>query len=94
MKKKTEVVKESRRRDFKKTGYLVAVEPGKGEFGFASESDDFKFHFHKKWETDADRWIYVEKEEDLPEGVLERYTKTGRHKLGSNGFWNNETNIG
>lgn len=47
VKKKTEVVKEAEEEIYKKTGYLVAVEPGKGEFGFASESDAFKFHFHK-----------------------------------------------
>lgn len=43
--------------------------------------------------TDADRWIYVEKEEDLPEGVLERYTNRTA-QIGQYGFWNNETNIG
>lgn len=70
--KKTEVVKEAEEEIYKKNGYLVAVEPGKGEFGFASESDASNFIFTKMG-TDADRWIYVEKEEDLPEGVLERY---------------------
>ena len=71
VKKKTEVVKEAEEEIYKKTGYLVAVEPGKGEFGFASESDASNFIFTKMG-TDADRWIYVEKEEDLPEVVLVR----------------------
>lgn len=38
--------------------------------------------------TDADRWIYVEKDEDLPEGVLERYTNRTA-QIGQYGFWNN-----
>ena len=92
VKKKTEVVKEAEEEIYKKTGYLVAVEPGKGEFGFASESDASNFIFTKTG-TDADRWIYVEKEEDLPEGVLERYTNRTA-QIGQYGFWNNETNIG
>lgn len=92
VKKKTEVVKEAEEEIYKKTGYLVAVEPGKGEFGFASESDASNFIFTKMG-TDADRWIYVEKEEDLPEGVLERYTNRTA-QIGQYGFWNNETNIG
>lgn len=49
VKKKTEVVKEAEEEIYKKTGYLVAVEPGKGEFGFASESDASNF-FSQKWE--------------------------------------------
>lgn len=69
---KTEVVKETQEEIYKGKGYLVAVEPGKGKFGFASEDDAKKFVFTKTG-TNADRWIYVEKEEDLPEGVLERY---------------------
>lgn len=49
-------------------GYLVAVEPGKGDFGFASEEDCKNWIFTKTG-TAADRWKYVEKVEDLPEGA-------------------------
>lgn len=88
VKKKTEVQEEI----YKGKGYLVAVEPGKGEFGFASESDASNFIFTKMG-TDADRWIYVEKEEDLPEGVLERYNSDVA-RIKQEGFRNKETNIG
>lgn len=90
--KKTEVVKETQEEIYKGKGYLVAVEPGKGKFGFASEDDAKKFVFTKTG-TNADRWIYVENEEDLPEGVLERYTNR-KAQIGQYGFWNDEKNIG
>ena len=62
-----------------KSGYLVAVDPGKGDLGYASE-EDFKFKpiqalqakndydgymTLSKTGTDKDRWIYVKTKEEL-----------------------------
>lgn len=60
-----------------KTGYMIMVEPGKGDFGFASEEDCKNWVFSKTG-TDADRWIYVESEEEVAEKYpeyLENYQK-------------------
>lgn len=66
-------------------GYLLAVEPGEGDFGFASEEDCKNWIFTKTG-TAADRWKYVENKDDLPEKAKEG--------IGQYGFWNNDTGIG
>lgn len=53
-------------------GYLLAVEPGKGDFGFASEEDCQNWVFTKTG-TDADRWKYVENLSDMPEEYVNLY---------------------
>lgn len=60
---KKHVLQEEKGKDIK-TGYLVAVAPGKGDYGFASVND-FDKHLLTKTGTDKDRWCYVETEEEL-----------------------------
>lgn len=62
------------------------------------EKDSYKNTIRKPAKEDINNWSVkkkteVEKEEDLPEGVLERYTNRTA-QIGQYGFWNNETNIG
>ncbi len=61
------IVKEEEKQIWQGTGYLVAVEPGKGDFGYATE-EDCKNHILSKTGTNKDRWIYVETLEEIPEG--------------------------
>lgn len=61
-------------------GFLLAVEPGKGDFGFASEEDCKNWVFTKTG-TDADRWKYVEDRSDLPEQYVELYEKNDARLL-------------
>lgn len=65
-------------------GYLVAVEPGEGDFGFAS-AEDCKNWIFTKTGTAADRWKYVENKEDLPEGAKQGISQWN--------FWVDGTNI-
>lgn len=71
-----------------KSGYMLMVEPGEGDFGFASEEDCKNWRFTKTG-TDADRFIYVEDEEtaeaNYPE-YLERY-KDDKERLYKSGFY-------
>lgn len=83
----------------KGTGYIVAVEPGKGEFGFASQSDCDKWIFSKTG-TDADRWIYVEDESDLKEEYVNRRDKAKLyfdhyeiHDGGMDIWWESSSNL-
>lgn len=62
------------------------------------EKDSYKNTIRKPAKEDINNWSVkkkteVVKEEDLPEGVLERYTNRTA-QIGQYGFWNNETNIG
>lgn len=62
------------------------------------EKDSYKNTIRKPAKEDINNWsvkkkMEVVKEEDLPEGVLERYTNRTA-QIGQYGFWNNETNIG
>lgn len=58
--------------EYSGNGYILAVEPGKGDFGFASESDCNNWTFTKTG-TNADRWVYVKNEKDLPAESVKRY---------------------
>lgn len=81
-----------------KEGYMVMVEPGEGDFGFESKEALLDWEFTKTG-TDADRWVYVEDEDELaarfPE-YKENYNKTGAifanvffytKEDGSNSYW-------
>ena len=48
-------------------GYLLAVEPGKGTFSFTSRENWGNEWVFTRTGTDADRWVYVENETDIPE---------------------------
>lgn len=61
------VTKEEEKETWSKNGYLVAVEPGKGDFGYATE-EDCKNHILTKTGTEKDRWIYCATKEEIPEG--------------------------
>lgn len=67
-------VKEAVSETYQGKGYLLAVEPGQGDFGFASEEDCQNWVFTKTG-TDADRWKYVENLSDLPEEYVNLYQK-------------------
>lgn len=73
-------------------GYILAVAPGEGEFGFASQDDCNNWVFRKTG-TKADRWIYVENEEDLPEESVIAY-KNNSARLRADGFWDNNKQMG
>lgn len=90
---KNVVLDEGEFETYEKKGFIVAVEPGKGDFGFASEQDCKDWVFTRT-DTDADRWIYVEKEEDLPEGYKENSNNGGNAGMWTNGFFNNSTGLG
>lgn len=60
-------------------GYLVAVEPGKGDFGFAGKEDASTWTFTRTG-TDADRWVYVENESDIKEEYRKK-KEDGKLKL-------------
>lgn len=87
----SKVTKEAVVDKYSGNGYILAVEPGKGDFGFASESDCNNWIFTKTG-TNADRWVYVENEEDLPAESVERY-KAGIAKIDRYGFWDNDKPI-
>lgn len=58
------ILKEAVSETYQGKGFIVAVEPGKGDFGFASEEDCKNWVFTKTG-TKADRWIYLESEEEI-----------------------------
>lgn len=78
VKSEKRVIEEAKGETYK-SGYLVAVEPGKGDLGYASEedfdlkqihdlTDDWDFYgMLTKTGTDKDRWVYVETKEELEE---------------------------
>lgn len=88
----TVVLDEGECETYEKKGFIVAVKPGKGEFGFASEQDCRDWVFTKTG-TDADRWIYVEKEEDLPEGYKENHGYGKPAGIYGGGFFNTLTGL-
>lgn len=61
-------------REFKSPGYMVMVEPGKGDFGFADKKALENWEFMKTG-TDADRWVFVENEEELKKRYPNYYEK-------------------
>lgn len=91
--KETDVLQE-----FKSPGYMVMVEPGKGDFGFTSLENLRNWNFTKTG-TDADRWVYVEDEEELAEKYPEYLEKYSNNNMlysdhfeyikedGSNSYW-------
>ncbi|MCH5265664.1 MAG: hypothetical protein J1F02_07170 [Lachnospiraceae bacterium] len=93
---KKHVIQEEKGNDLS-TGYLVAVEPGKGDYGYASEEDfdgrDIEGVGYRriltKTGTDKDRWVYVKTQEELQE----RFPGAKNWISGSN-FWNNDLGIG
>ena len=86
------VAKEEVSEHYKGSGYIVAVEPGKGDFGFASE-DDAKNWIFTKTGTNADRWKYVTDASQLDADYVQ-YDKDGKAKLGDTWFYNNVTGVG
>lgn len=79
------VVKEAVSESYRGTGFILAVAPGEGEFGFASQEDCNNWVFTKTG-TDADRWIYVETESDIPEEYVKAYGSDDA-RLYSSGFY-------
>ncbi len=88
----TKVTKEEESETYKGSGYILAVEPGKGDFGFASQDDCNNWVFTKTG-TDADRWVYVEDIEDLPEESVTNY-KNDVARIYASGFYDNNQSIG
>lgn len=82
------VIEEGVSNSYKNKGCLVAVEPGQGDFGFASESD-CKEWILTKTGTDADRWKYYETESEVPAEYLEKYGQDWKQGGGiwSGGFY-------
>lgn len=76
------VTKEAVSEHYKGKGYIVAVEPGQGDFGFASESDAANWIFTKTG-TKADRWKYVEDKEEFEAN----YDKGNSKELGMGYNW-------
>lgn len=66
------VLQEGVSNSYSKEGYLVAVEPGQGDFGFASEGDCSEWILTKTG-TDADRWKYYKDESEVPAEYLAKY---------------------
>lgn len=61
------------------SGFIITVEPGEGDFGFANQEDCNNWVFTKTG-TEADRFVYVKDEEELEEkypGYLDDYEKKG-----------------
>lgn len=67
-------------------GYIVAVEPGKGEFSFTSQENWGNEWVFTKTGTEADRWVYVENEADIPAEYREKYAN-GDMRLDSRSFY-------
>ena len=68
------VLQEGVSNSYTNEGFLVAVEPGKGDYGFASESDCDEWILTKTG-TDADRWKYYKNEADVPAEYREKYNQ-------------------
>lgn len=67
-------------------GYILAVEPGKGDFAFTARENWYSEWVFTKTGTEADRWIYVEEEADIPAEYRERYASDDA-RITSNGFY-------
>lgn len=76
------IVKEAVSETYRGKGFILAVEPGKGDFGFASEEDCKNWIFTKTG-TKADRWVYVESEEEIAE-------KCGQECVSAHNSWQAE----
>lgn len=83
---KKNVLEEGISDSYSNTGFLVAVEPGQGDFGFASESDSKTWTFTKTG-TKADRWKYYENEADVPAEYLAKYNQGNGSGIWSGGFY-------
>lgn len=62
-----------------KSGYMVMIEPGKGDFGFASKDALLNWEFEKTGAA-SDRWVYVKDDKELEERFpeyKENYRKSG-----------------
>lgn len=79
------VVKEAVSESYSGKGFILAVAPGEGDFGFASQEDCNNWIFTKTG-TDADRWVYVENESDIPEEYVAAYSGDDA-RLFSSGFY-------
>lgn len=92
--RKTEVIKEAEVREYSGNGFLLAVAPGQGEFSFVrQESDGVNIkRVFEKTKTDADRWIYVEDEEDLPPESVAAY-ENNKARIDIHGFYNHDKQI-
>lgn len=84
------IIQEAVRKEYNGKGYILAVEPGKGDFGFASENDARNWVFTKTG-TAADRWKYVEREEDIPAEYVAMHSAGA---ISGSGFWHNGQGIG
>ncbi len=92
--RKTEVVKEAEVREYSGNGFILAVAPGQGEFSFVRQewgNDGVKRIFEKTG-TNADRWIYVENEKDLPPETVTAYEKNTA-RITDSAFYNHEKQI-
>lgn len=85
------VTKEAVSETYKGSGYIVAVAPGEGDFGFASEEDAKNWVFTKTG-TSADRWKYVTDESELDPQSVEN-NRMGKAQMGDNWFFNTETGV-
>lgn len=81
------VLAEEESEKYQGSGYLIMVEPGKGDFGFASK-EDFQNWTLSKTGTDADRWVYVETLEEVeakyPEAL--EYYNSNKGQLTPSGY--------
>ena len=84
------IIKEAVREEYNGKGYILAVEPGKGDFGFASENDARNWVFTRTG-TDADRWKYIERQEDIPPEYVAMHSSGA---ISGSGFWHNGQGIG
>ena len=85
------LAKEEVSEHYKGSGYIVAVEPGKGDFGFASEDDARNWIFTKTG-TNADRWKYVTDLSQLDAAYVQ-YDKDKKAELGDTWFYNKVTGV-
>lgn len=83
------VVKEAVSEKYQGKGFIVAVEPGQGDFGFASEKDCENWIFTKTG-TDADRWKYVEDLTDLPEEYVKAHQENDAGLSKDSFHWNSK----
>lgn len=94
--RKTEVVKEAEVREYSGSGFILAVAPGQGEFSFVRQEQDWGTgqitRIFEKTGTNADRWIYVENEEDLPPESVAAY-ENDTARINDSGFYNKAKQI-
>lgn len=94
--RKTEVVKEAEVREYSGSGFILAVAPGQGEFSFVRQEQDWGTgqitRIFEKTGTNADRWIYVENEEDLPPESVAAY-ENNTARINDSGFYNQAKQI-